>query len=811
MGQLDSITINNFRSIRGTITVPLDAPVVLVHGQNGAGKTSLLSAIELGLTGQVPSLSRVDKNYQDHLLHKDELVNSGFVSLSMSGLDKEMKQGNIQLTSSTLSGDSLLNSDSARFYSERCYLAQSTLSRLLELYEHKDTRKADSPLTKFVKDLLGLDHLDALIDGLHDSGDVRRVRSSVTLYGEVRERIPVLEKEIIEKRKYLESVANSQREESWKLDEIMSLLELEESLSADLPNLLQTVKDESDEHEMQTLANKGREAQAIRLQWRSIGESASKEERAEAETHVASSNTKLQEWQIAKGQSIEQMLDVVTESCPGIPSSSDVGMKEAVASAIERLGSEVERCTKQLKVAAEDEVKLSDIDRSIEDFNYRGRAIDKQMAEQTVDADQVARALSQMLPHTHSDDCPVCGRDFGEVSSVPLRDHLSFQIEKLSASAQNLRTLADEKASVEKAKAEAERERSLILSRSLKAGAREKLFEREKVLRKLFEQLKAQGPAVDEGQLLLAEARKASQALGSIESNGSLASSLRESVDRLLQSLSIKGLDRSESLPGALDRLDDYIGRRKEYLDNRVALRRKGVASVEKAMELGEQCKSIRSSISAIELKLNALTECREAADAIINDARDLSRRAKKTRTQIVRRVFNNSLNNLWADLFTRLAPEELFVPAFAVPKSSSGPVEAVLETHHKSGSKGGNPRAMLSAGNLNTAALTLFLALHLSAPRKLPWLVIDDPVQSMDEVHISQFAALLRTLSKSHNRQIVIAVHEKALFDYLSLELSPAFSGDQLITVELGKDGAGHTSVELNRIDWKPDAAFAA
>ena len=47
----------------------------------------------------------------------------------------------------------------------------------------------------------------------------------------------------------------------------------------------------------------------------------------------------------------------------------------------------------------------------------------------------------------------------------------------------------------------------------------------------------------------------------------------------------------------------------------------------------------------------------------------------------------------------------------------------------------------MLSAGNLNTAALTLFLALHLSVEEKLPWLVLDDPVQSMDELHIAQFA----------------------------------------------------------------------
>ena len=92
----------------------------------------------------------------------------------------------------------------------------------------------------------------------------------------------------------------------------------------------------------------------------------------------------------------------------------------------------------------------------------------------------------------------------------------------------------------------------------------------------------------------------------------------------------------------------------------------------------------------------------------------------------------------------------------FRLPQTNSEPVTAQLETVHREGGSGGAPGAMLSAGNLNTAALTLFMALHLSVKPQLPWLILDDPVQSMDEVHIAQFAALLRTLSKEHRRQIV-------------------------------------------------------
>jgi exonuclease SbcC len=116
----------------------------------------------------------------------------------------------------------------------------------------------------------------------------------------------------------------------------------------------------------------------------------------------------------------------------------------------------------------------------------------------------------------------------------------------------------------------------------------------------------------------------------------------------------------------------------------------------------------------------------------------------------------------------------------------------------------------MLSAGNLNTAALTLFLSLHLSVKPTLPWLIIDDPVQSMDEVHISQFAALLRTLAKQHNRQVIIAVHERPLFEYLALELSPAYQNDRLITIELGRSADGLTTTRYEPRTFVPDQAIA-
>lgn len=78
--------------------------------------------------------------------------------------------------------------------------------------------------------------------------------------------------------------------------------------------------------------------------------------------------------------------------------------------------------------------------------------------------------------------------------------------------------------------------------------------------------------------------------------------------------------------------------------------------------------------------------------------AKDLVARAQAVRSDEVRRVFNEELNAVWRELFIRLAPNEAFVPAFALPEATGRPVEALLETHYRTGGKGGNPIVAMTA-----------------------------------------------------------------------------------------------------------------
>jgi len=202
---LKGLDITNFRSIRGHIHAPLDAKVVLVHGENGAGKTSLLSAIELAPTGGVQSLQRADPGYAKQLLHRS--ASDGIVILKAVAETAEQKFSTLLNTNGARSVDALADLV-ATFFRERVFLPQSLLGQLLQIYQESGN-DADSPLARFVGKLLGLDRLDALESGLKPLGDVRNVRKTVDGWLAAENEKARLERLLVEQRK-TRATANEQ-------------------------------------------------------------------------------------------------------------------------------------------------------------------------------------------------------------------------------------------------------------------------------------------------------------------------------------------------------------------------------------------------------------------------------------------------------------------------------------------------------------------------------------------------------------------------------------------------------------------------
>jgi exonuclease SbcC len=370
--------------------------------------------------------------------------------------------------------------------------------------------------------------------------------------------------------------------------------------------------------------------------------------------------------------------------------------------------------------------------------------------------------------------------------------------------------LSRERATATRAIATLNWELKQLQSRRISDETRNQLKTRQARLDESTRQLSDLASDVSNGMALFARATASARKLDELRSRDLRATTLRMSLAALTGRLPVP-LDPEQPIDTTLSALQASLNQQEERLTNRQSVRKNGLSQLEALTSLHRRHRQLQNTLGNNIARCERLVAAKDEADKRIASARELARRARDVRVGITRRVFNDSLNTLWRDLFVRLAPDEPFVPAFALPQASDSSVEAVLETIYRAGGKGGNPRAMLSAGNLNTAALTLFLALHLSVTKQLPWLIIDDPVQSMDEVHVSQFAALLRTLSKSHDRQIILAMHERPLFDYLALELSPAYLNDRLVTIELGQAPDGHITMNYEPHTWEPDKAIAA
>lgn len=806
--RIASLTVTDFRSLRGSVTIPMDSPVVLIHGRNGAGKTSLLTAMELGLTGNLASLSRLDSQPWAHLVNKEAVSKKASVSIGVHGLGVEFPAGHFDIHGPKFTGKAALDPILTRHFSERCYLAQSTLSRLLEFYEDKSAN--GTALTRFVKELLGLDALDALIDGLHDAGDVRRLRGHAVSFWDMREQLPSLDDELSRLAKEL-NAAELQAMQLTKSAQELLTPHWPEVATLSVQARLDLLKEQSQEPELQSLTQLRRELNDTVAQSQRVVSAMTADQRASIETAAGGADAALRGWLDTSGQRITELFDKLSGYFSDLPSPIQNRPEYARAYAHRAVSNEVARCQ---QIQAKDEAaqrQVSTFQTDRQGLATRLEEIDKQIAQHSREAGQLAQALSAVVPHVHTEECPVCSRDFREVSSSSLLGHLTARITSLTQSAGFLSALSQERANTVSAVAARDREIGVAQAQLLTSEARTEYGQRLATLEQALQDLASLEEEAKAGETLFGQAASAAQALASARAVDQQSAAIRNSAGRYATVLSVDPMGASEPLQAALERFLSEVTYRLERLTAKERARRDGEAALRELLLKQQNIEVIKVRQLERIAARRGLQAAKEAGERTMEQARELLKLAQAERSRVVSKVFNESLNAAWRDLFVRLAPDEPFIPAFALPQATKGGVEARLETLYRDGSKGGNPRAMLSAGNLNTAALTLFLALHLSVKPQLPWLIIDDPVQSMDEVHISQFAALLRTLSKQHGRQVIIAVHEKPLFDYLCLELSPAFEGDRLITVELGRAANGESVENVAVRDWKQDLAIAA
>ncbi|MBY4273769.1 AAA family ATPase [Rhodococcus fascians] len=800
-----SLNISNFRSIHGSVQIPLDSSIVLIHGTNGTGKTSILSAIELALTGTVESLQRHDESFVENLIHRSESQADIALEVEIDGAERYVHK--VRVDSEGIRTNQLLDRKLSRFFSERCYLAQATLGRLLEIYQRPERRGAESPLTLFIKEVLGLDRLDALVDGLHSVGHLSRVRTLIPEYQALesdskskasvtkalQDRISeAIEVETMLRLRIESEFLSDEREFFQQASEPASLRSGLESRLRDINSMVQSLEVLSDR--LTSIPNES----IISL--------------ASAESNAVRAQAKLQEWFENWGNSMDAILEELQVAFPGLPSVTAGGPLAAFDAAMSRLVEEQSFLKREVTRNSGRQEAWNEISGELKRAQARLGRIEDQLLTDAVDHTGLATILSSLVPHLDASNiCPVCVRDYSEVKDVPLKDDLVVRVAALSESAKRLSELVRARTEmagmIEKLKLREIDLRGQLLS----VVSRDELAMQVGRLADWVNRLGRLKSGVEKGDSVWRKNLDAANTLSEIRNTAVDSADIRRRVDHAATELHVAHLVVNESSASALHRLKVVAEGQIEKTVNQIArldLYSTLIKDLRKSVLYRESLKvDLAQSISTSEQLRATLKSFATSRSKL----KLLAEAANSDRSRIIAEVFNDRLNSIWRDLFTRLAPSEPFVPAFNVPGGTAKKLTAQLQTVHQDGGLGGTPGAVLSSGNLNTAALTLFLALHLSVSKDLPILVLDDPVQSMDEVHISQFAALLRSISREHGRKIVLAVHERSLFEYLRLELSPASIGEKLINIELSRSDNGRGSLATPTIDyWREDLSLS-
>ncbi|WP_263788817.1 AAA family ATPase [Salinibacter grassmerensis] len=224
----------------------------------------------------------------------------------------------------------------------------------------------------------------------------------------------------------------------------------------------------------------------------------------------------------------------------------------------------------------------------------------------------------------------------------------------------------------------------------------------------------------------------------------------------------------SDSLRRARQSLEERVEALSDHAQNgeSLSLRLATIAQESRREEIESRIESLQEQVDETESGIDAMMETRDLANKYIDQLQ------KATEEFVKQRL--NSVSTLLQKIYSKVSPHPTFrnirlTPSFAYNRGRLNPYVSDRDRDFDDR----DPFSVMSSSQINVVALSIFFALNLGVQNiPLKALMLDDPLQSLDDINLLGLMDLIRR-SREH-RQIILSTHDSRLANLLKRKLRP-------------------------------------
>lgn len=205
--------------------------------------------------------------------------------------------------------------------------------------------------------------------------------------------------------------------------------------------------------------------------------------------------------------------------------------------------------------------------------------------------------------------------------------------------------------------------------------------------------------------------------------------------------------------------------------------------------DIQNQLDELGARIAALQTEIEAQNETHALATTMVEGLRDASLQVTAKQVKQIEPILQR--------IYSRVDPHPTFRVTQIVTAMERGKGRLTAGVYDPTvGKKMLEPGPILSSSQLNSFAVSLFLAMNLGLPSlKLGLTILDDPLQSLDSINLLGLVDVLRRF-RAH-RQIIMSTHEPQLLGLLQRKLRPVREGERVATIRF--DSWSRRGPELN------------